>query len=116
MAPGQNIMVQYTSGHAAVFDQYTMHAGGTYTKEQCNIDFSPQDNVCSICGNINKQSDTKCQLCNNEFNKKIPEKIPGRKKKEVKRKNVRLHLKVEKSGKRVPNRGFNARAGALMEE
>jgi hypothetical protein len=38
MAPGQNIMVEYTSGHAAVFDQYTMHAGGTYTKDQCNID------------------------------------------------------------------------------
>jgi len=109
-------MVQYTSGHAAVFDQYTMHAGGTYTKEQCNIDFSPQDNVCSICGNINKQSDTKCQLCNNEFNKKIPEKIPGRKKKEVKRYNVRLHLEVETSGKRVPNRGFNASACAFMEE
>jgi hypothetical protein len=96
MAPGQNIMVEYPSGHAAVFDQHTMHAGGIYTKDQCNIDIR-RDSCkirkivkgstisCPRCTYSNSQLNTHCELCET----KLPEFY-----------NVRLHLEVDTSGTR----------------
>jgi hypothetical protein len=122
MAPGQNIMVEYTSGHAAVFDQYTMHAGGTYTKDQCNIDIKDgqilrsKDGVvtctrCTRCTFNNDSFLTNCKMCSASTILSSSEKNKN------KWYNVRLHLEVDTSAdpKSKTGSGFNVSSCYFMQ-
>jgi hypothetical protein len=125
MVPGENILVEYTSGHAAVFDQYAIHAGGTYTKDQCNIDFSPilKDPTitiaCSVCSHINSQDTTICAMCGVSFLTEMCGQSSLERKKEVIRYNVRLHLEVDTSNpqkRRSNGTGFDVSSCKFMNK
>ena len=123
MVPGENILVEYTSGHAAVFDQYTIHAGGTYTKDHCNIDFSPilkdPTIACSVCKYINSQDTTSCGMCGESLLTEMCGQSSLKRKKEVIRYNVRLHLEVDTSNpqkRRSNGTGFDVSSCNFMNK